>query len=366
MGIVVHHQPANNSVSWNIHVWQAAWDGNLKLDQKGTTNGNVVDFELPDSPDPRKLQFKFYDTSWEPDDYIRRLFLISPTEVWTFDSSPRVIYQNPLPSGVIFNPGEVLTFQVITQSAFRGGRIYAWNPYAPNVPSAYFAESARDDANSVSTFRVTLQSWMTSGFNLKLMQPAGNNQAEVWEPNSSNRVWRPCDGASLWLKSGQCDVRSQPLALTPTALEVLYGAALSSPPPLVLQDLVEGSTFPMASSSTRTYPGSPLFNVATYDVPIYPEASYALTTQPNFENPPLQRPYPADPSSLSATSRFVLGAGSWLSAFPSITLLLPFYPNPNSRRASPRVYRFKFRPATVPFTKPYPQSSKRTERGRRR
>ena len=319
MGIIVHHRPANNSVSWNIHIWQAAWDGNMVLDRKGTTNGNVVDFELPDSPDPRKLQFKFYNTVWEPDDYIRRLLLISPTEVWTFDSSPRVLYQNPLPAGVVFNSGDVLTFQVITQSAFRGGQIYVWNPYDPSIPHANFAESARDDAHAVSTFRVTLQPWMTSGFNLKLMQPARNSQGEVWEPNASNRVWRPCDGPSLWLKSGQCDVRSQPLALTPTVLEVLYGANLTSPPPLTLRDLVEAVNFPMACTSTRTYAGSSLFKVATYNAPIYPEASYAVTTQGNIENPPLQRPYPADPSALGTTSRFVLGAGSWLSAFPSIT-----------------------------------------------
>ena len=324
MGIIVHHCPTNNSVPCNIHIWQAAWDGNIVLDRKGTAQGNVVDFELPDSPDPRKLQFKFYYTSsasdqtWEPDDYIRRLFLISPAEVWTFDSSPRILYRDPFPAGVAFNAGDVLTFQVITQSAFRGGQIYVWSPYDPGVPQAYYEESARDDAHAVSTFKVTLQPWMTSGFNLKLMQPAKGNRGEVWEPNASNRVWRPSDGASLWLKSGQCDVRSQPLALTPTTLEVLYGANLSSPPALTLQDLVESSNFPLTCTSTRPYAESSLFNVATYNVPIYPEASYAVITQGNLENPPLQRPYPADPSVLGATSRFVLGASSWVSALPSI------------------------------------------------
>jgi len=289
-------------------------------------SGAGLDFQLPDAPDPRKLQFKFHSTSpatgldnWEPDDFIRRLFRTSPTEVWTFESSPRILYQNPLPAGVVFNPGDVLTFQVITQSAFRGGQLYVWNPYDSSVQPAYFGESARDDVNGISTFRVTLMPWMTSGFNLKLMQPAANNRAAVWEPNASNRVWRPCDGASLWLKSGQCDVRSRPLKLTPVALEVLYSASLANPPQLTLNDLVEGSVFPLASSSAQPYSGSSLFKVATYSVPIYPEASYAVISQQNVENPALQRPFPADPSALGTVSRFALGASDWVAAFPAIT-----------------------------------------------
>src|SRR6202158_5058380 len=325
MGIIVHHKPANNAVLWNMRVWQAAWDGNNVWDTKGAASGDVVDFQLPDAPDPRKLQFKFHSTSpatgqhnWEPDDFTRRLFRISPTEVWTFESSPRIVYQDPLPAGVVFSPGDVLTFQVITQSAFRGGQLYVWNPYDSSLQPAYFGESARDDVNGVSTFRVTLLPWMTAVFNLKLMRPAVNNQAAVWEPDASNRVWRPCDGASLWLKSGQCDVRSQPLQLTPAGVEVLYSASLANPPQLTLNDLVEGSLFPLASSSAQPYSVSSLFKVATYSVPIYLEASYAVISQQNVENPAIQRPFPADPSALGTVSRFALGASDWLAAFPAI------------------------------------------------
>jgi len=124
MAVIVHHEPANSACLWKMHVWQAAWDGNNVWDVTGTS-GEVVDFQLPTAPDPRKLQFKFHCTfpatgldSWEPDDFIRRLFLVSPAEVWTFESSPRVLYRNPFPAGVLFNPGDVLTFQAITQNAF--------------------------------------------------------------------------------------------------------------------------------------------------------------------------------------------------------------------------------------------------------
>jgi hypothetical protein len=161
---------------------------------------------------------------------------------------------------------------------------------------------------------------MTSGFHLKLAQPAANNEGAVWEPDTSNRVWRPCDGASLWLKSGQCDVRKTPLALTQVALEVLYSAALSTPPRLVVQDLVQKSVFPLVCTSVQPYGGSSLFKVGAYNVPIYPETSYAVTSQENVENPAILRLFPADPSSPDTVSRFVLGASAWVDTFPTIAL----------------------------------------------
>ena len=325
MGITAHHKPANTAAVWNLHVWENAWDGNFKCDIVGESNAGFVDFQFPAVPDARTLQFKYHQVSptdsWEPDSFIRRPFLISPAEIWTFDSSPRILYQNPFPAGVVFHAGDVLTFQVITQNAFRGGNLYVWNPYDSSVHPVFFAESARDDANGVSTFKVTLLPWMTLGFNLKLMQSGVNNQPDVWEPDASNRVWCPCDGSSLWLKSGQCDVRSTPLALTPVALEVLYSALVPAPPALILQDLVEKSSFPVPGTSAQTYAGSPLFKVATYQVPIFPGAAYAVASQQEIaklENPPIQRPFPADPSDLDAVSRFALGAGDWIAAFPVI------------------------------------------------
>jgi len=82
MGITVHHRPANYAVVWNMRVWEAAWDGNNVWDTKETRTGDIVDFQLPDAGDPRKLQFKYHSTypatgqnSWETDDFTRRLFL---------------------------------------------------------------------------------------------------------------------------------------------------------------------------------------------------------------------------------------------------------------------------------------------------
>ena len=338
MGIRVHFQPGTHGNLWNMRVWQSAWDGNLVWDLKGLPAGDTVDFLLPDTADPRKLQFKFHatdpatgQTTWEADAFTRRLYLSSSAEVWAFDSSPRILYQDPFPAGAGFKPGDLLTFQGITRTAFRGGQLFVWNPYDPSVEPVYFTESARDDASGVSTFLVPLLPWMSSGFHLKWMRPATGGQGAVWEPDASNRVWRPCDGASLWLKSGQCDLRSQPLTLTPAAMEVLYGANLDAPPGLVLEDLVEGSAFPLACGSTQPFDGSPLFRIATYEVPIYPGASYAVSSQPGLETPPIQRPFPADPSAPDTVSRLALGAGDWLAAFPAVARVpLAIQPQPAS------------------------------------
>jgi len=304
-----------------MHVWEAAWDGNNVWDTKGTPTGDGVNFQLPDAPDPRKLQFKYHSAdpvtgqSWEADDFTRRLFLKSPSEVWTFESSPRVLYQNPFPAGVVFKPGDRLTF------------------HAKRVPgrATLCLESLRFQCPTSLFWRVGAQRqhihlpFDPGGVDDHRLQsetdapPAANNQATVWEPDASNRVWRPCDGAALWLKSGQCDVRSTQLALTPVKLEVLYSASLPTPPQMALQDLVEkGPAFPLLCSATRPYEGSPRFKVATYSVPIYAGASYAVASQQNVELPAIQRPFPADPSAPEVVSRFALGAGDWIDAFPTI------------------------------------------------
>jgi hypothetical protein len=53
---------------------------------------------------------------------------------------------------------------------------------------------------------------------------------------------------------------------------------LPSSPQIVLQDLVEQIDFPFICTSAETYSGSPLFRVATYNVQIYPGASYAVSS----------------------------------------------------------------------------------------
>jgi 1,4-alpha-glucan branching enzyme len=333
MSTKIHHRPVNQATNWNIQIWQSAWDGNLQIKAGGSPiTGGLIDFTLPDVSDVRQLQFKFYSAaSQEPDTMIRRLAFTNAAEVWTFDSSPRVMYSDPAPAGAIFNAGDIVTVQVITQKAYRSGNIYVWDPYNAQNPAAFFPETLRDDSNNVSTFSIALLPWMTTGFSLKLMKNgAGPGGSDLWEPDTANRVWRPADGSNLWLKSGQCDVRNQQLSLTSISLEVLYSARVTSAPDLTLKDLAEGSTFAVNALASQPYASSPLLNVASYNPSIYPGAAYSISTN-SLENPSLERPFPADPTIPQSISRFALGASAWLALFPIIaTRTLSIQPQASS------------------------------------
>src|SRR5262249_38069578 len=145
MNITVHHQPLDTGLAWTLRAWQLAWNGNTVWDANGISKGELVDFQFPDVSDPRQLSFKYRSTSasssqttWEPDDFVRQVVQAMTAEIWTFAYSPRILYEDPAPPGIVFNVGDVLTFKVITQNQFRGGQIYAWNPYDPTNPRAYF------------------------------------------------------------------------------------------------------------------------------------------------------------------------------------------------------------------------------------
>lgn len=323
MSLIVHHQPANSGLAWALHAWRLAWDGNAVWDKPGSVSGARIDFEFPAIADVRLASFKYRSLSvadnaiaWEADDFIRQIVQLGAAEVWTFPSSARVLYQEPNPAGTTFQAGDVLTFHVITQNRFNGGNLYVWDPYDASHQPIAFPETGRD--GNVSTFGVPLTSWMTSGFHLKLFSKPDDHGNIVWEPDASNRVWRPCDGKELWLKSGQCDVRGQQLTLTPLTVEVLMPASLASNPALILQDVAEGANFTVNSTSAQPYAGSGLFQVVTYQPSIYPQAAYSVTAS-SGENPALVRPFPADPADLSQVSRFALGASVWVKTLPAVS-----------------------------------------------
>jgi len=105
---IVHHQPLTGGLSWNMHVWEAAWDGNQVWDVPATLGGTTVISNCPTYADVRALQFKvqlhqFRDGTdrVEADDFIRRAFLAAPNEIWTFIRRSGA-YTNPSPAGAIF------------------------------------------------------------------------------------------------------------------------------------------------------------------------------------------------------------------------------------------------------------------------
>jgi 1,4-alpha-glucan branching enzyme len=321
----LHHAPINPTLTWNLHVWQLSWDGSQVWDPRGVRADSWVNVDFPQVTDPRLLQFKFrsFNTAsvptWESDAFVRQIVDPTSTDVWTFEQSPRIITRDPSVADRVFDAGDLLTVRAITKSRFSGGSIYVWNPYDPTAPTATFAETARDEANGVSTFALRLLGWMTRGFHFKLTARDGHGDP-VWESDSSNRVWRPPDGDNLWIKSGQCDARSQPLALTPVDLEILIPSAMANAPVLTLRDLAEGLELQFTSDQLTPYAPSPLLQVASYRPTIYPQATYTIrVADKTYEAPSIVRPFPADPANVGQVSRFSLGASAWQTRFPQLT-----------------------------------------------
>src|SRR5207237_916375 len=74
--------------------------------------------------------------AWEREDFVRRVRLAAPAEVWSFAAAARILYEPPAPAGATFHVGDVLTVRVVTQRRFKGGRLLAWDPFAPAPPAA--------------------------------------------------------------------------------------------------------------------------------------------------------------------------------------------------------------------------------------
>lgn len=318
MAITVHHQPVNSAYSYNLHLWndRPPWD------ISGVSAGRTIDFTLPALTDARNSRFKFrsvdpasHQETWEPESFVRAFRLPAPTHVWTFEFSPRILYVDPAPPNVTFNVGDVLTFNLITRNRFVGGRLHAWNPYDGASPSQTFSEISH--ANGVSVFEATLTSWMTDGFHFKFVGKNGNGR-DYWEPDSANRVWRPADGKTLWVKGNQANVRHTPLKLTTYMIEALFPASLASPATLNLYDPGDDYNQPL-TPDVAPYAGSGLFQVGTYTGSIYAGAVYTLSVEKRVEgDSPYIRPFPAPTAADGTPSRLIVGNNGWVASFPPV------------------------------------------------
>jgi 1,4-alpha-glucan branching enzyme len=330
MAITVHHQPLNLAHSYNLHLWNDL----SPVDLPGTLVGSRIDFTLPSLADARNSRFKFRSTdpvshqvTWESDSFVRQFRLAAPTDAWTFESSPRILYIDPAPAGATFHTGDVLTFNLVTQQRFVGGRLYVWNPYDPTQPSQSFTETSR--AGGVSVFRVSLGSWMTAGFHFKFVGKNGDG-SDYWEPDSANRVWRPADGSSLWLKGNQVNVRHSPLTLTTHVIEALFPSSLTTPPVLNLYDQADDYNQPL-TPTVAPYAGSGLFQVGIYSGSIYPDAAYTLSVDKIEGNQPFVHPFPSPHATGAAPSRLIVGSNDWVAQFPLvITSQMLIEPRPGS------------------------------------
>jgi hypothetical protein len=235
MNITIVYIPEQPRDQVAIHAWDQ--DGMVRS-QKGerALDGRLFRFLLAGQTiDQREVSFKYHflteDDRWESDEYVRTIPTRTATSLWTFDYTARCLVLDPDPTAAF----PTVTIHVIIQRRYRGGQLFLWSPDGTQQPpTARCSETQRDDTAATSTFVVSLSDWMRDGFHFKLLGSA-NNFGD-FEPERANRVRRPSDGANIWIKSGQVDVRSQPLALVSTSVNFLHPQSMAAPQ-LHIQDL---------------------------------------------------------------------------------------------------------------------------------
>jgi 1,4-alpha-glucan branching enzyme len=330
MEVRIHYEPARSRRLVRLHAWEPAghvWDLEAQPDAHGR-----CEFELAgETRDPRLVCFKYRfpgeESEWEPDDYIRHVpTRAAQQEIWTYDYTPRCLLQAP-DTGP---PPNAITFHVVTRRRFAGGSLYVWRPDGEEGERERFPETGRDDPLATSDFAIPLRPWMERGFHFKLVSRDGND----WEADRSNRVWRPSDGAEVWMKSGQVSLRPQPLQIQTAPIDLIYPRSLTETPELMLEDMGEGAHFPIPLLFTEAL--DPQFQVARYEASIYPNALYTLYSR--NQKQPFYSPFRIwqdDPQPVPTTTA-VLGVHRWLDERPrrDAQVRLVIHPNPGSQFAS--------------------------------
>ena len=176
-------------------VWLHDWDQNgLVCDAAGmrSADGGSFQFTISSSTqDQREVSFKyrFEGFDWESDDYIRTVPTTSAKKLWTFDNSARCLTAEPGTQAQF----PTVTIHAISRRRFLDSQLYVWVP-GPNY-SLKVAERQQPRLDAVTTsFEVRLDEHLRDGFHFKLIGKGSNNDFSDWEPDSSNRVWRPSDG----------------------------------------------------------------------------------------------------------------------------------------------------------------------------
>ncbi len=325
MELHIYYQPAQPRDNVFIHAWESAgkvWDFPGEKDADGNFHFRVPGVNLPDLRDfTFKYRDHFPDGHWESNDYERQLPTTDRQEVWTFDYTPRCLTHAP-DAVVDFNQ---ITVHVISLAKYANGKLFIWQPHTENQIT--LSPDSRNETSNTSTFIVPLQDWMRQGFHFKLKNADGG-----YESDRANRVWRPSDGAEVWLKAGQFDLRPYPIELVTETLDLLYPATLDSPPPLNLQDTSDdyADAFPAIESSDSA---DPLFRQARYAFPVYRGATYSLDfSPPNTRGDPTRLFRLRLEDEIGAT-KALYGHWPWVATLPSRTaqVKLVIHPNPSSR-----------------------------------
>jgi hypothetical protein len=326
MDVRIHYEPTKHRRLVRLHAWEPAggvWDLEAQPDAQGRCEFQLVG----ETEDPRLVCFKYRwpgeEPEWELDEYIRHVpTRAAQQEIWTFDTTPRCMLREPNSAAA---PAAV-TFHVVTRGRFAGGRLYAWRPDGSEAEREQFVETGRDDALLTSDFVVPVRPWMERGFHFKLVSRSG----EDWEAERSNRVWRPADGAEVWLKSGQVSLRPQPLQVETAPIDLIYPRSITEPPVLMMEDMGEGAHFELPLLFSQVF--DPQFQIARYQALVYPNALYTLYSRNGSE--PFYSPFRIwqDDPQPRPPSTAVLGVHRWLDERPrrDAQVHLVIHPNPNS------------------------------------
>jgi 1,4-alpha-glucan branching enzyme len=320
MQFVIYFESATIRDQVMLHAWDPG--GDIR-DFAGTTDDHRhFRFDLDmDTTDSRDIAFKFWfplqTPLWEPDDYIRRM-PANAQQLWTFDFSARYMTKDPGQE----KPPAKIAINVITRSKFKGGSIFVWKPGSNN--SAKYAEISRDDQTEASSFSIPVQPWMKEGFNFKLVSADQSN----WEPDTSSRVWRPADGAKVWIKGKTLELfTSRPVTIS-ASIELTYMRTLGRPS-LRIADSVWDYQDDLVADPEQIMDGD--FAICKYNTLVYPDVPYRITAS-NEDVECLNLPYTLHSGQTETTSYAVAGVYRWLAHQPKrdATLELEVRPNPNS------------------------------------
>jgi hypothetical protein len=111
-----------------------------------------------------------------------------------------------------------------------------WVPGTDTSFTVFESQPVQDAVTT--TFVVPIDDRLRDGFHFKLIGAGSQNDFRDFEPDYSNRVWRPGDGPEVWIKSGQVDLRPQAIALLNVPIDFIHPPSLGTPR-LHVEDLVD-------------------------------------------------------------------------------------------------------------------------------
>lgn len=323
MNITIFFQSSQPRRQVALHAWDQ--NGLVVHDQQPPLTADGLSFQFTISSttaDQREVSFKYqFDQTWEADSFIRTVPSTKATQLWTFDDSARCLTQAPGAAATF----DQVTLHAITQTEYAAGQLYLWIP-GTNL-TQLINETSRDEAIITSTFTVPLADNLRNGFNFKL----ANDQD--FEPDTANRVWRPSDGAEIWIKSRQVDVHSTAIVLQNETIDFLFPPALGTAS-LRIQDLA-GDFDDTLPPATPPVPLDANLSRAQYTVSVYPASLYRIwwTTEPQSAARMFRLLPDGSPGDSAAISAGINGVDHWVDSLPAAAnarVEIVVHPTPSS------------------------------------